>query len=200
MIIAALINVTEVKGRKVCEIILSYKAEAGVCDAIGGVELEKQNMEQIYEENVSVVYKYLFCLTQDAYLAEELTQETFYQAIKGIQKFRGDCKISVWLCQIGKRLWYKELERRKKKTVSIDELTEKISEEDLEEQYLMKCDKVELFRKIYRLEGRVREVMYLRLTGELSFAEIGEIMGVTENWARVTFYRGKQKLLKGEDS
>lgn len=200
MIIAALINVTEVKGRKVCEIILSYKAEAGVCDAIGGVELEKQNMEQIYEENVSVVYKYLFCLTQDAYLAEELTQETFYQAIKGIQKFRGDCKISVWLCQIGKRLWYKELERRKKKTVSIDELTEKISEEDLEEQYLMKCDKVELFRKIYRLEGRVREVLYLRLTGELSFAEIGEIMGVTENWARVTFYRGKQKLLKGEDS
>ncbi len=183
-----------------CEIILSYKAEAGVCDAIGGVELEKQNMEQIYEENVSVVYKYLFCLTQDSYLAEELTQETFYQAIKGIQKFRGDCKISVWLCQIGKRLWYKELERRKKKTVSIDELTEKISEEDLEEQYLMKCDKVELFRKIYQLEGRVREVMYLRLTGELSFAEIGEIMGVTENWARVTFYRGKQKLLKGEDS
>ncbi|WP_342759128.1 sigma-70 family RNA polymerase sigma factor [Kineothrix sedimenti] len=200
MIIPALINVTEVKGRKVCGFILSCKAEAGVCGAIGGVELDKQNMEQIYEENVSVVYKYLFCLTQDSYLAEELTQETFYQAIKGIQKFRGDCKISVWLCQIGKRLWYKELERRKKKTVSIDELTEKISEEDLEEQYLMKCDKVELFRKIYRLEGRVREVMYLRLTGELSFAEIGEIMGVTENWARVTFYRGKQKLLKGEDS
>ncbi|TCL57541.1 RNA polymerase sigma-70 factor (ECF subfamily) [Kineothrix alysoides] len=199
--IAALINVTKVKGRKASGFIPAYKADTGLyCAVWGGVELDKQNMEQIYEENVSVVYKYLFCLTQDAYLAEELTQETFYQAIRGIQKFRGDCKISVWLCQIGKRLWYKELERRKKKTVSIDELTEKISEEDLEEQYLMKCDKVELFRKIYRLEGKVREVMYLRLTGELSFAEIGEIMGVTENWARVTFYRGKQKILKGEDS
>lgn len=159
--------------------------------------MDKQSMEQIYKNNVTVVNKYLFCLTHDSLLTEELTQETFYQAIKGIHNFRGDCKISVWLCQIGKRLWYKELERRKKSFVPINEIEKISSNDDLEEQYLMKVEKVDLFRKLHQLDGKTREVMYLRLTGELKFSEIGEIMGETENWARVTFYRGKQKILKG---
>lgn len=159
--------------------------------------MEKQNLEQIYEENVSAVYKYLFCLTHDASLTEELTQETFYQATKGIGSFRGDCKISVWLCQIGKRLWYRELEKRKREFISIDEVEEVKSNEDLEQQYLQNVDKIELFKMMHQLDEATREVMYLRLSGELSFAEIGDILGKTENWARVTFYRGKQKIVKG---
>lgn len=159
--------------------------------------MDKQNLEQIYEENVSAVYKYLFCLTHDTYLTEELTQETFYQATKGIHNFRGDCKISVWLCQIGKRLWYKELEKRKREFVPIEEMEEAKSEDDLEGQYLQNIEKVELFKMLHQMDEITREVMYLRLTGELSFAEIGEILGKTENWARVTFYRGKQKIAKG---
>lgn len=159
--------------------------------------MDKQNLERIYEENVSAVYKYLFCLTHDTYLTEELTQETFYQAAKGIHNFRGDCKVSVWLCQIGKRLWYKELEKRKREFVSIDEVEEIQSEEDLEGKYLQNIEKVELFKLLHNMDEITREVMYLRLTGELSFAEIGEILGKTENWARVTFYRGKQKIAKG---
>lgn len=159
--------------------------------------MDKQNLEQIYEENVSYVYKYLFCLTRDTDLAEELTQETFYEATKGIHNFRGDCKIAVWLCQIGKRLWFKELKRRKNQFVPLDEMEDLKSEENLEYQYLQKVEKVELFKLLHEMDGVTREVMYLRLTGELSFAQIGEILGKTENWARVTFYRGKQKIVKG---
>lgn len=159
--------------------------------------MDKQNLEQIYIENVSAVYKYLFCLTQDTYITEELTQETFYQASKGIHKFRGECKVSVWLCQIGKRLWYKELNRRKRDFIPIEEIEHLQSQDDLEKKYLQNIEKVELFKLLHKLEEETREVMYLRLTGELSFAEIGEILGKTENWSRVTFYRGKQKLLKG---
>lgn len=159
--------------------------------------MDKQNLEQIYIENVSAVYKYLFCLTQDTYITEELTQETFYQASKGIHKFRGECKVSVWLCQIGKRLWYKELNRRKRDFIPIEEIEHLQSQDDLEKKYLQNIEKVELFKLLHKLEEKTREVMYLRLTGELSFAEIGEILGKTENWSRVTFYRGKQKLLKG---
>lgn len=70
---------------------------------------------------------------------------------------------------------------------------------NLEESYLQSLDKLTLFKKLHDLDALVREVVYLRLTGELSFAEIGEIMGKTENWARVTFYRGKQKIVKGWD-
>jgi len=83
-------------------------------------------MQQMYEENVKIVYKYLFCLTHNTDISEELTQETFFQATKGIAKFREDCKPSVWLCQIAKRLWYKEIKRRKNHHIPINEIEENI--------------------------------------------------------------------------
>ena len=164
---------------------------------IGGSTLDKHDLTKIYEENAMAVYKYLLCLTNNSDISEELTQETFYQATKSIGSFRGDCKVSVWLCSIAKRLWYRELEKRKRRiSVPIEEIDEQlISTQDIEEDYLLNVEKVELFRLLHSLDDKTREVMYLRLTGELSFAEIGEILGNTENWARVTFYRGKQKLL-----
>lgn len=163
--------------------------------------MEKQDMKKVYEDNVKSVYKYLFCLTHNPDIAEELTQETFYQATKGINKFRCECKISVWLCQIAKHLWYKELEKKKHLAVPLEEIQEEIqSFENIENDYLLNIEKVELFRLLHNFDAASREVMYLRLTGELSFAEIGDIMGKTENWARVTFYRGKQKLVKGREA
>ena len=162
--------------------------------------MDKQKVAEMYEENAKAVYKYLFCLTHNADLAEDLTQETFYQAAKRIDGFRGECKISVWLCQISKRLWYKELERQKRQEIPLSEMAqEPQSFEHIENDYLLNVEKVEVFRMLHRFDETTREVMYLRLTGELSFAEIGSIMGKTENWARVTFYRGKQKLMKGRE-
>lgn len=149
---------------------------------------------------MKAVYKYLFCLTHNADLSEELTQETFYQAMKGIDSFRGDCKISVWLCQIAKRLWYKELNRQKHKEVPLEDITDEVTSfGSVENDYLLNVEKVELFRMLHNIDIATREVMYLRLTGELSFGEIGSIMGKSETWARVTFYRGKQKLTKGRE-
>ncbi|MDO5574196.1 MAG: sigma-70 family RNA polymerase sigma factor [bacterium] len=161
------------------------------------VPLDKQDLTRIYEENAMAVYKYLLCLTNNCDISEELTQETFYQATKSIGKFRGECKVSVWLCTIAKRLWYRELEKKKRRApVSMEDLEDTmISGQDIEEDYLLNVEKVELFRMLHDLDDKTREVMYLRLTGELSFTEIGEILGNTENWARVTFYRGKQKLI-----
>lgn len=158
--------------------------------------MERSEIDEIYQKNAAMLYKYLCGLTQDAQLAEELTQETFYQAIKGIDKFRGDCKVSVWLCQIAKNLWYKELEKRSKhKIVELDETMP--SRENVEYHCLKHLEKIEMFRLMHRLDDVTREVMYLRLAGDLQFSEIAEIMGKTENWARVTYYRGKQKLMKG---
>lgn len=158
--------------------------------------MEKAKIDEIYQKNAAMIYKYLCGLTQDAQLAEDLAQETFFQAIKGIDNFRGDCKISVWLCQIAKNLWYKELEKRSRhKTVELDDTMP--SGENVESRCLNRLEGVELFRLMHNLDDRTREVMYLRLTGELQFSEIASIMGETENWARVTYYRGKQKLMKG---
>lgn len=158
--------------------------------------MEKAQIDKIYRENATIIYKYLCGLTQDSQVAEELAQETFFQAIKGIDNFRGDCKISVWLCQIAKKLWYKELEKRnRQRNVELDSTIP--ANVDVEHNVLSKMEKVEVFRLMHQLDDMTREVMYLRLAGDLQFSEIADIMGKTENWARVTYYRGKQKLMKG---
>ena len=158
--------------------------------------MDKEKIDEIYRENAAMLYKYLCGLTQDSGLAEELTQETFFQAIKGIDKFRGDCKISVWLCGIAKKLWYKELEKRSRhKTVPLDDCVP--STENIESKSLDNLEKIEIFRLMHNLDDMTKEVMYLRLAGELQFSEIAVILGKTENWARVTYYRGKQKIMKG---
>ena len=73
-----------------------------------------EDMEQIYREYMPQVYKYLFSLCHDRQTAEELTQETFYQAVKSINRFRGECKLYVWLCAIAKNLWYREMRKKER--------------------------------------------------------------------------------------
>lgn len=159
--------------------------------------LRRDDLDKIYQENASAVYKYLMCISSDASIAEELLQETFYQATKTIDKFRGDCKVTVWLCQIAKRLWYKELKKRGKDSVSIDDIEDKVEAKDDIENYWIHNDVVEMYKELHKLDEKTREVMYLRLSNVLSFKEIGDVLGESETWARVTFYRGKQKLVKG---
>ena len=160
-----------------------------------------QDMEQIYEQYFETVYKYLFCLTRNSDIAEELTQETFYRAVKKIHTFKGECKISVWLCQIAKNLWYDEC-RKHQKTIKMNEenfLETQVSNDVTEEKVVQNEEKMALYKKLQKLDEKTREVIYLRITGELSFKEIGTILNQTENWARVTFYRGKQKLKEGDE-
>ena len=154
-----------------------------------------QSIEKIYEEYFETVNKYLFCLTHNSDISEELTQETFYKAVKKIDTYKGECKISVWLCQIAKNLWYDHC-RKNKNIINIDEndLINKHMIDTLDEQIISNDEKILLYKKMQSLDEKTREVMYLRITGELSFKEIGIILDKTENWARVTFYRGKNKL------
>lgn len=152
------------------------------------------NMESVYKEYAVVVYKFLMSLCYEEDLAEELTQETFYQAVRSVERYDGSCKVSTWLCQIAKHLWYREVERRKKKGTS--QLTEDLLSKDqsVEEGLTLKEEKMELFRKVHVLDEISKEIVLLRVTGAFSFKEIGEIFGKNENWARVTYYRAKQKL------
>lgn len=151
-----------------------------------------QNIEEIYKEHSNAVYKYLFCLTGSEDLSEELTQETFAIAVKEIKKFKENCKVSVWLCQIAKHLWYKEL--KKKRNISIEEIGDLLETETVEDFIFRKEDKIKLFKDIQKLDEKSRELIYLRMVGNLDFTEIGEILGKTPNWARVNFYRAKQKI------
>ena len=156
-----------------------------------------QDIEQVYKEYFETVYKYLLCLTHNKDTAEELTQETFCRAVKNVGKFKGNCKISVWLCQIAKNLWYDECRKRKDIYIKEDSELEDIPDiSSLEEIAISNNEKNILNEKLKQLDSQTKEVILLRITGDLSFKEIANILDKTENWARVTFYRGKQKIMK----
>ena len=152
-----------------------------------------ENIEEVYKKHSKTVYKYLLYLTngnQD--LSEEITSETFAVAVEKINKFKGNCKVSVWLCQIAKFLWYKEA--KKKNKVQWEDLENLEDENNMEDTIIEKDEKLQIFKDIQKLDEKTKDVMYLRLMGNLSFIEIAEILGKTPNWARVTYYRGKEKL------
>lgn len=158
-----------------------------------------QDMEEIYKQYSKTVYKYIFCLSNgNSDLAEEITAETFAVAVERINKFKGNCKISVWLCQIAKFLWYKEL--KKKSKLKFEQLENLEDSKKVEDILIEKEEKLKIFKEIQNLDEKTKDVMYLRLMGNLSFIEIAEVMGKTPNWARVTYYRGKQKIKEENDN
>ncbi len=143
-----------------------------------------------------MIFGYLMRLTGgNRSLAEDLTQETFYHAIKSAAKFRNESKVSTWLCQIAKITFFQYMRKKRKITeIPYDLIGEKPSSICPEIQHIQKEEQRETLRKIEELDVKMREVVYLRVYGELDFREIAQIMDQTENWARVTFFRAKQKL------
>lgn len=157
-----------------------------------------QDIDSIYREHAKTVYKFLYTKTQNANWAEELTQETFYRAIYSLHTYNGSCKITTWLCQIAKHIWQQELE--KKLRYQTEDINENIlsPEKGVEEQLIQAEQKIQIMRALHDMKEPAREVLYLRLLGNLPYKEIGEILGQSETWARVVFFRGKQELLKGD--
>ena len=155
------------------------------------------DIDEIYKDYATIVFKFLISLCNDADTAEELTQETFYRAIKSAKRYDGTCKVSTWLCQIAKHLWYQEIDKRKRKGTFILDDNIVSDELNLEEKVCLISDKMQLIQAVHILNETAKEVVLLRLTGAFSFKEIGEVFNKNENWARVTFYRAKHKIIKG---
>lgn len=152
-------------------------------------------IEKAYILHARDVYRYLLSLSHDDDLAEDLTQETFFRAMKTIGNYDGSCKLSVWLCQIAKHLWYQWLDKQKRqKRGDLDESLQ--SGESIEVPNILHADKTTLYRAIQSLPEAMRDLVHMRLTGEFTFGEIGEILGKSENWARTTFYRAKIKIIE----
>ena len=156
------------------------------------------DFDRAYRENAEIVYRYVFFLTRNADLAEEVTQQTFYEALRHPGNYRGDAALSTYLCGIAGNLMKKELARRAKENhVPIEDMADLPGDGSAEDAAMGSLNRQDLFRCIHALPEKTREVVYLRLSGELPFSEIGAILGESETWARVTFYRAKQKLMEG---
>ena len=152
--------------------------------------------EKMREDCASIVYRFLLSMCGNEDLAEELTSETFYQAYLHIDKFRGECKPETWLCQIAKNALYKET-RRAKRIVPWEQFrTVETGGGDILEKLSDKEQTLKIHRHLHHLSEPYKEVFMLRVLGELRFHEIADLFGKSESWAKVTFYRAKNKLIE----
>ena len=151
--------------------------------------------QNVYEEYAQSVYRFLLSLTGSEDLAEELLSETFYQAFRNIDKFEGRCNLYTWLCQIGKNAWNKECHRNKRYSeISLEDLVMPDDQPSLEETVINKDIYHKILKALQNLEEPYRDVFVLHAIGEVRLKEIAFIYEKTESWARVTYFRAKQKI------
>ena len=153
--------------------------------------------DEVYKTYFNDVFLYIRRLSGDDDLAEEMTSETFFKAMQAIDSFRGDCDVRVWLCQIAKNTYFSYLKKRDRLTELDDpEAVDAQILQNLEESLIIQDSAMNVHAHLHHLPEPYKEVFMLRVFGELSYKQIGSLFSKTENWACVTFYRAKNKILE----
>lgn len=157
--------------------------------------MDPEQFDDIYRQYFDPVYRYVLSLSGDAQIAEEITQETFFKAMRSLDRFRGECSVKSWLCTIAKNIRISEM--RKKKAQPMEEAADIPDPSLSPEESMMRQDEyLRIHRLLHRLEEPYREVFTLRTLGQLSFRDIGELFGKSENWACVVYHRARARLKK----
>jgi RNA polymerase sigma-70 factor (ECF subfamily) len=150
-------------------------------------------LEEIYNNYFKDVYFFIYSLSKDKHIAEDLTSETFVKAIKSIESFKGNCDIKVWLFQIAKNSYYSYI-RKHKNLIELDSVPEIKDDFDIEKSVLSSDESMKIHEILHNLSEPYKEVFSLRIFGELSFRKIGSLFGKTDNWACVTFHRANNRI------
>ena len=158
--------------------------------------MSQELFERIYRAYFGRVYHYLLSLCRDHHLAEELTAETFFKALHSLDSFRGESDTGTWLCAIARNLYVSHT--RKQTSVPLEEATQLPDPAAPDPAFAAQQqeESMALYARLHGLQEPYKEVFLLRALGELSFRQIGELFGKTENWACVTYHRARQKLQK----
>jgi RNA polymerase sigma-70 factor (ECF subfamily) len=151
------------------------------------------DFNEIYSLYFKDVYKYVLSISRDEMIAEEITQETFFKALKNIDKFDGKCKLYVWLCQIAKNTFF-TYKKKEKYHENLTETEDILVDSTIEQSLLSKESVFKIHKELHSLGEPYKEVFMLRVFGDLSFSQIGCLFEKTESWARVTYHRAKMKL------
>ena len=152
------------------------------------------DFDKIYSMYFKDVYLYLRRLSGDEHLAEEITAQTFYKALKSLDKFRGDCDIRVWLCQIAKNSYYTHIEKNKR-VESLDAKNAEAADGKSFTDIIEDKEAAKLIQSVlHSIEDPYKEVFMWRIYADMSFKEIGRIFSKSENWACVTYHRAKKMI------
>lgn len=155
--------------------------------------MDLQEFEGIYQAYFQDVYRYILKLCGSSELAGEIVSDAFFKAMDNISRFRGDCDLRVWLCQIAKNCYYSHL-RAQRNTVPLEDADGQSGGLSLEEFLEERESSSRAYAALHRLPEPYKEVFLLRALGELSFRQIGNLFGKTENWACVTYHRARAKV------
>ena len=153
------------------------------------------DLDQLYREYFTSVYRYIFSMCKDSLLAEEITQETFFRALKKLDSFRGESSARVWLCQIAKNIYFSYLNKNNRLCELKCDESDNLVDESVESAILSKEQSEELRAAIHALEEPYKEVFMLRVYADLSFSDIGSLFGKSDGWARVTYHRSRLKIM-----
>lgn len=152
--------------------------------------------EEVYRKYFNDVYLYVRSLSGDEHIAEEITSDTFYKALYSIKKFRGDCDIRVWLCQIAKNSYFAYIKKRKNTANLDDEGVLNLIDDGtlVDDAVIQEDESLKIKRILHTVPEPYREVFMWRVFAELSFKQIGQIFDKSDNWACVTFHRSKAMI------
>ena len=149
-----------------------------------------ENFEQIYKDYFQLVYYYILSICKNPDIASEITQDTFFKALKSIDKFRGECDIHTWLCRIAKNTYFTYC-RKNKVDFDVELLADLPADSEIAEKLEDKEYNDKIHQILHSLPEPYKEVFSLRVFCEMPFAKIGELFGKTNNWACVTYHRAK---------
>lgn len=154
-----------------------------------------EEFDEVYRLYAGNVYRYILSLSHNESLAKDIMQNTMLKAFITADKFRGECSIKTWLFGIAKNEYLNIIRRAENKNMPLDE-TINIIDENIEHRFNDRFQAIEIHRILHELDEPYKEIFSLRVFAELKFVDIGDIFGKSENWARVTFYRAKEKIIK----
>jgi len=151
-----------------------------------------KEMDEIYRLYAEDVYRFIYRLSRNEAVSCDILQDTMLKAVTNYSSFKGNCSVKTWLCTIARNEYYNYLKRAENNNSPLDD---KLAESSFEEKLMDSAQAVSIHKMIHKLDEPYKEVFSLRVFAELKFTDIGAVFGKSENWARVTFFRAKEKII-----
>ena len=156
----------------------------------------KEALDEIYRLYAADVYRFALGLCRNETLAEDILQDTMLKAVQQIDKFEGRCSVRTWLCTIARNLYLNHVKRAENRNLPLEEAAGLDTGIPIEQQLDEKTQAQAIHRVLHTLEEPYKEIFTLRVFAELKFEDIGALFGKSGNWARVTFFRAKEKIIR----